>query len=234
MTPRPLLLVGGGGLAREVLAAVRLLPGDWKPIGSLDDDPRRHGADLDGVPVLGSSALLGDFPDAAVVACVANARRPGARLGFVRQLELTDDRWATVVHPAASVPDGSILGPGTVLLASVVVTTPLRIGAHVLAMPHVLITHDDKIADGVTFAGRASLGGAVTVGECAYLGQSSSVREMLSIGARAVIGMGSVVLKDVPADEIWAGVPAEKIGEVTNSSSTFSRPTRPSRSSPID
>ena len=102
-------------------------------------------------------------------------------------------------------------GAGTVLLAGTVVTTPLRIGAHVVAMPHVLITHDDEIADGVTFAGRASLGGAVTVGECAYLGQGSSVREMLSIGARAVVGMGSVVLQDVPAGEVWAGVPARRI-----------------------
>jgi hypothetical protein len=30
MTPRPLLLAGGGGLAREVLATVRLLPDEWK------------------------------------------------------------------------------------------------------------------------------------------------------------------------------------------------------------
>ena len=211
MTPRPLLLVGGGGLAREVLAAVRLLPEEWKPIGALDDDPSRHGADLDGVPVLGSSDLVAELPDAAVVACVANARRPAARLGVVRRLGLPDERWATVVHPAASVPAGCVLGPGTVLLAGVVVTTPLRIGAHVVAMPHVLFTHDDEIADGVTLAGRACLGGAVRVGESAYLGQGSSVRETLSIGAGAVIGMGSVVLRDVPAGEVWAGVPARRI-----------------------
>jgi acyl-[acyl carrier protein]--UDP-N-acetylglucosamine O-acyltransferase len=31
----------------------------------------------------------------------------------------------------------------------------------------VLITHDDEIADGVTFASGAKLGGSVTVGECA-------------------------------------------------------------------
>jgi acetyltransferase-like isoleucine patch superfamily enzyme len=62
----------------------------------------------------------------------------------------------------------------------------------------------------VTFAGRASLGGAVTVSECAYLGQGSSVREMLSIGAGAVVGMRSV-LQDVPAGEVWAAVPARRI-----------------------
>src|SRR3954470_3586225 len=114
MTPRPLLLVGGGGLAREVLAAVRLLPEEWKPIGALDDDPSRHGADLDGVPVLGSSDLVAELTDAAVVACEAIARRPAARLGVVGRLGLPDERWATVVHPAASVPAGCVLGVGTV------------------------------------------------------------------------------------------------------------------------
>jgi sugar O-acyltransferase (sialic acid O-acetyltransferase NeuD family) len=209
-------LVGGGGLAREVLAAVRLLPNEWTPIGALDDDPSKHGADLNGVPVLGGSDLIGEFKDAAVVACVANARRPEGRLTVVRRLGLPDDRWATIVHPSAFVPEGSVLGPGTVLLAGAVITTPLRIGAHVVAMPHVLITHDDNIADGVTFAGAASLGGFVSVGECAYLGQRCSVREQLSIGARAVVGMGAVVLQDVPAGEVWAGVPARRIQEARN------------------
>ena len=124
---------------------------------------------------------------------------------------MPDDRWATVVHPTASLPQGSSLGPGTLLLAGVVITTPLRIGAHVVAMPNVLITHDDKIGDGVTFAGAASLGGGVTVEECAYIGQGASVREMICIGTGAVVGMGSVVLQDVPAGEVWAGVPAKRI-----------------------
>jgi acetyltransferase-like isoleucine patch superfamily enzyme len=83
-------------------------------------------------------------------------------------------------------------------------------------MPHVLITHDDEIADGVTFAGRASLGGNVVVGECAYLGQAASVRDRVTIGAGAVVGMGSVVLQDVPAGEVWAGVPAKRIRDVNS------------------
>ena len=33
----------------------------------------------------------------------------------------------------------------------------------------------------------------------------------VTIGARAVIGAGSVVTKDVPDGEIWAGNPAKRI-----------------------
>ncbi|MEU5696789.1 NeuD/PglB/VioB family sugar acetyltransferase [Actinosynnema sp. NPDC020468] len=213
MTPRPLLLVGGGGLAREVLAAARLLPEEWKPVGALDDDPSRHGADLDGLPVLGGSELVHERADAAVLVCIASARRPLGRMAVVRRLGLAEDRWASLVHPGAFVAQGAAVGPGTVLLAGVAVTTPLRLGAHVVAMPHVLITHDDEVGDGVTFAGRASLGGAVRVGESAYLGQGSSVREGVTIGAGAVVGMGSVVLTDVPEGQVWAGVPARRLRE---------------------
>lgn len=210
MTPRPLLLVGAGGLAREVLAAVRLLPDVWNPVGALDDTAALHGTLIDGVPVLGGLSQLADHPDAAVVCCVANARRPLSRLSLVSRLGLPDERWATIVHPAA-VTSGASLGCGTVLLAGVVITTPLSIGRHVVAMPHVLITHDDEVSDGVTFAGRASLGGGVFVGESAYLGQGAVVREGVKIGAGAVVGMGAVVLQDVPAGETWAGVPARPL-----------------------
>lgn len=193
-----------------MIAAVRLLPELWNPIGALDDSTALHGTLIDGVPVLGGLDSLNDHPDAAVVACIANARRPLSRLSLVSRLDLPDSRWATIVHPAA-VTSGATLGCGTVLLAGVVITTPLSVGRHVVAMPHVLITHDDVVSDGVTFAGRASLGGSVHVGESAYLGQGAMVREGVKIGSGAVVGMGAVVLQDVPAGETWAGVPARPL-----------------------
>ena len=58
VSPRPLLFVGAGGLARETLAAVRLLPETWKPLGALDDSTALHGTLIDGVPVLGGLASL--------------------------------------------------------------------------------------------------------------------------------------------------------------------------------
>lgn len=210
--PRPLVLIGAGGLAREVLAAVRAEPDTWKPVGLLDDDPRRHGTDVDGLPVLGPVQAVHEDVDSAVVVCVANSARPAARLDLVRRLDLPSERFATIVHPAAVVPAGADLGGGTVLLAGCVLTTPMRLGAHVLAMPLVLLTHDDEVEDGATLAGRATLAGAVRVGESAYIGQGALVREQVRVGARAVVGMGAVVLSDIPDGETWAGVPARPLG----------------------
>jgi acetyltransferase-like isoleucine patch superfamily enzyme len=63
----------------------------------------------------------------------------------------------------------------------------------------------------VTLAGRAALSGSVHVGRCAYLGAGSLVRQGLKIGDAAVVGMGAVVLTDVPPGETWAGNPARPL-----------------------
>jgi len=223
VSPRPLLLLGAGGLAREVLAAAGLLTDDWCVLGMVDDDPARHGKEVDGVPVLGSTELVDEYPDAALLACVASSRRPTGRQQLVERLNQPPWRWATLVHPAASVAPGTWIGEGSVLLAGTVVTTPQRVGAHVLAMPQVLLTHDDDVDDFVTLAGRVALAGGVSVGSAAYLGSGALVREGLRIGQGAVIGMGSVVLSDVPAGQTWAGVPAHPIDAVvlTQLTATF-------------
>jgi acetyltransferase-like isoleucine patch superfamily enzyme len=90
-------------------------------------------------------------------------------------------------------------------------------------MPGVTLTHDDVVADFATFAAGVSLGGSVRVGRAAYLGMNSSVRERTSIGAGATIGMGAVVLADVPDDETWVGVPAHAMENRALSLSTAER-----------
>lgn len=51
------------------------------------------------------------------------------------------------------------------------------------------------------------------IGDRAMLGVNSVVLMGRTIGEGAVIGAGAVVTHDVPAWEVWAGVPARKIGE---------------------
>ncbi|TCO62682.1 NeuD/PglB/VioB family sugar acetyltransferase [Actinocrispum wychmicini] len=201
----PLILVGAGGLARETLAAARL---SRDVLGFVDDNPDLHGRIIDGLPVLGSTDVIHSHPDAQVVLCTASSRDRTSRRRIAARLRLPAERYATVIHPSASLAPGVTIGHGSIVLAFVAVTAPQAIGAHVVIMPHVTITHDDSIASYATFAARVALAGGVTVGECAYLGSGALVREGLSIGDDSLVGMGAVVLEDVPPNEVWAGVPA--------------------------
>ena len=78
-------------------------------------------------------------------------------------------------------------------------------------MPNCTIPHDDRVADFAPLAAGASLGGGVHIGEAAYIGMNASVHPGRSIGASTTVGMGAVVLGDLPRDQTWAGVPARRV-----------------------
>lgn len=50
-----------------------------------------------------------------------------------------------------------------------------------------------------------------TIGNDVWIGDRAVLKSGISVGTGAVIGMSSVVTKDIPPYEIWAGNPAHKI-----------------------
>ena len=50
-----------------------------------------------------------------------------------------------------------------------------------------------------------------TIGDDVWIGLNVTILSGLNIGDGAVIGAGSVVTKNIPPYEIWAGIPAKKI-----------------------
>lgn len=209
--PTPLILIGAGGFARETIELVRAINREaptWELIGLLDDDPELRGKELLGVPVLGPCSAVEEYREASVVACVASPQDPMRRLRLVARLGLRLERFATLVHPRATVADSATVGPGSVVHANCVLTADIELGWHVALMPAVVLTHDDTIEDGVTFGAGAKVSGGVTVEAGAYIGTGALLREHISVGAGAVVGMGAIVTKPVPRGETWYGSPA--------------------------
>jgi sugar O-acyltransferase (sialic acid O-acetyltransferase NeuD family) len=217
-----LVVVGAGGFGRETVEAIRALNtcgASWRVLGYLDDNPALRGKHIDGTPVIGGLTEAENLADASFVVCTGRPDNYASRPVIVDRLGLSPDRYATIVHPAATVSSSSRIGPGSVLLASVVLSAAGTIGAHVAIMPNVTITHDDVIEDFATIASGACLGGHVRIGQGAYVGSGALIREDLSVGRRAMVGMGSVVLADVPAGQVWIGMPARYLRNVDTPSS---------------
>jgi sugar O-acyltransferase (sialic acid O-acetyltransferase NeuD family) len=221
--PEPLVLVGAGGFGRETAETVRAINADrearlgepaWELLGFLDDDPGLEGATVSGTRVIGGIDRLADLRDARLVVCTGHPGNFTSKRSIVERLALAPGRYATLVHPTASLPPSCSVGPGTVVLAGVVATTDVAIGAHVGIMPQAVLTHDDVLEDYVTVAAGVRVAGAVRVQEGAYLGAGCLIRENRTIGPWALVGMGAVVTHDVPGGEVWAGAPARFVRTV--------------------
>ncbi len=205
-----LVLLGASGLAREVIAMERMLR-RYDDVLVLDDAPDLWGTRLDGVEVVGPIEVVAEQVEGDLLLCTGSgaARRRIARR--LRGLGVTPERYGRVIHPSVEIPPGCCVGAGCILMAGVVLTARVDVHRHVVAMPHVVLTHEDVVADYATLCAGVALGGGVVVEEAAYLGMNASVRQGVTVGRDATLGMGAVLLEDLPAGQTWAGVPARRI-----------------------
>lgn len=79
-------------------------------------------------------------------------------------------------------------------------------------MEKVHIAHDCVIMSNVTIAPMTTLGGSVFIEAYANLGMSTTIHQNLVVGVLTMIGMGSVITKNVPSYETWYGNPAKTKG----------------------
>ena len=56
----------------------------------------------------------------------------------------------------------------------------------------------------------------IIIGDDVFIGANCYIGKGVTIGARSIVAAGSVVVKSIPADEIWGGNPAKFIKKITN------------------
>ncbi|MFA5983156.1 MAG: acyltransferase [Methylococcaceae bacterium] len=90
----------------------------------------------------------------------------------------------------------------------------ISIGDHCLiASGCKFIDHDHNISGTGALANGDGIQMEIEIKNNAWLGANAIVLKGVTIGEGAVIAAGAVVTKSVPDNEIWAGVPAKKVGQ---------------------
>ena len=73
------------------------------------------------------------------------------------------------------------------------------------------IAHNAHIGKNAVVVACAEVSGSCVVRENTWVGPNACIRDQRSIGSNTMIGMGSVVVKNVGDNEVWAGNPAKKM-----------------------
>ena len=209
MTVLPLVLVGGGGHASDVLQAVEALNATrptYRVVGILDDqdvDLRRFAGR--GVTQIGSIDDVAAV-DAAYVLCLG---WPWTRDAVARRIGDRGQPAPPIVHPYADVGVGVELGPGSVVLGHAHLSPFVRFGAHALVSYIASVGHDATFGDHASVMPGAAVSGDVAGGHRVLVGSGAVVREGVRLGDDVRIGAGAVVVGDVVDGVTVTGVPAQ-------------------------
>ncbi len=212
---RPLVLLGGGGHASDVLAMIEFinsLTPTWQVLGFADDapEPRLDRFEGRGVPYLGTiDEALKAISGARFIATVGF---PEGRSVVAQRAEAAGLRPATVVDPRIVRGTGVQIDEGCVVLDGVHLSPLCRLGRHVYVSTGAIVGHDTLVGDYTSLMPACAVSGDVVIGEGVLIGLTSSIAQGIRIGAGARVGAGAVVVRDVGPGVTVTGVPAKPRG----------------------
>lgn len=216
--PTKIVIVGAGGLGREVLATIRACNAvrkQWEALGFLDLDVTLQGTKIGGVPVLGGDDWC-RTNNGELLRFICAIGSPKTRYRVVEKLSAMNCKFTSVIHPDIRIPESVQIGVGTVIMAGTQFTTDAQIGSHVVVYLNCSITHGVRVGDFCLIPSGCNLSGESVLEVGVTLGTGVSVLPRIRIGPWTIIGAGSVVTNDIPANTTAVGTPCRVIGRVND------------------
>jgi len=209
---KKIIIVGGGGLVREVIWLAKALADKWELIGVLTDFDELQGKMLCDIPVIGKSSDWIKFPDAFFVVAIGS---PRIRRSVVEQMEkIGKPRFATLIHPSVMYSEYVSFGEGCIIAAGCILTTQIEIGKHTIINLSVTVGHDVPIGSYCTISPLTAISGNVTIHDGVEIGTNSALIPKAVIHRGSIIGAGSVVTKSISDNVVVVGSPAREIRQL--------------------
>lgn len=116
-----------------------------------------------------------------------------------------------MIDPDAILSGRVRVGDGSIICAHTIITVDVTIGEHTILNLDCTVGHDAVLHDFVTLYPSVNVSGITELGECVEMGTGSQIIQVKKIGEDTIIGAGSVVVKEIPANCTAVGVPAVPI-----------------------
>ena len=214
---KPLVILGSGGYAQEVLWVVddiNAITPTWDFLGFIDPGtPEKKGQSLYDRPILGGFDDAGDLPEGVFFAC--GIGDPASRLKECAEAERRGWQPVSLVHPSVIVAKHVEIGPGTIVGAGSILAPYARIGRHCAINLHVTVGHDSVIGDFSVLSPGARISGYAVLEEGVFIGTNATVYLNRRVGAGASLGANSFLVTNLAAGRSAIGIPATAFAQST-------------------
>ena len=202
----------GAGTDGEVYLA-DLQESGVEVVGFLDDNPLLSKTCIKGIPVLGGLSMLPQIKDSygveAVYCPMGNNR---LRVKFLTMAKEYDLKTPSYIHPSVIVSPDVVIGDGVYILLGTCIMPYTIIKDYVMISMNVSLAHHSVLEEGVFLSSGCNFGANIHAQKFAYCGIGSTIMTGVhQLGEDCLIGAGAVVIRDVDANSVMAGVPAKLI-----------------------
>ena len=206
---RRLYIFGAGGFGREVAWLAEQCWGSEVERRFVVDQPAYLCPPINGVEV----ELLDEASPIDGDRFIVAIGEPGLRRKAAAACIRTGLQPIHLVHPRVEMSARVELDEGVVVCAGSIITTNVRLGAHVHVNLACTIGHDVSIGDYTTLSPGVHVSGHVEIAEDVFIGTGANIingsaTTPLVIGKGAVIAAGACVTRPVEPGALVAGVPA--------------------------
>lgn len=202
-----LAIYGAGGLGREAKEYADLQNEQeekWSEIFFLDDgidEGKFFGTRL----VHWDTFLESDYFDETEV--VLTLGDPVSKRKVFESIKDSGCRFGQIVAPSARVSKTAKVGSSLVVLEGAIVESLTELGDCVVVDNYATVGRDSVVGSYCHIAAKSSIGGESVLGEGVFIGLCVSTKQCNKIGSYVTVGMGSVVLKDLPDEVVAVGNP---------------------------
>ncbi|MFV0397455.1 MAG: hypothetical protein ACK5JU_05515 [Bacteroidales bacterium] len=180
---------------------------DNEPIGKEIGDFERK------IKVIGTSEDVHKFiadDDTYVFIAYIVMKNKKAAYAKIKSLNIPENKFINLIHPTAIVPKGYCKIGNGVLFAPLSQLSPdTTVSDNCILLPNSFLGHNSFMDEYASIATNSVVGAHVHVGKGVHIGSNATIRECVKIGDYSFVGMGAVVLEDVPEYSVVVGNPAK-------------------------
>jgi sugar O-acyltransferase (sialic acid O-acetyltransferase NeuD family) len=211
VTKQKIVVVGAGGLGREIAAMLNsYFSNQYDLMGFVDDAKQAHDT-VNGMYILGGVDWLLKQENLRVVIGIGN---PQIKRKIVEQLALNCGlNYPNLIHPHARLHARSFIqiGKGNVITDGCILTTNISLGNFNLINLNTTIGHDAVIGNYCSIMPGVNISGGAHLKDRVYIGTGATLIKSTVLGINSLIGAGAVVHTDVPSESTFVGIPAKAI-----------------------
>ncbi len=192
---RDIIIIGAGGLGREVLAILKNCNAKQPTYNILGfvDDGKSEGETVNNIEVLGGVEHLNSLTNKTGVIIAISL--PKIRKTIYNKISNPKVYYPTILHPSVILSDEEFLkiGKGCIFCINTVLTTNISLGDFVLLNAGAIINHDAEIESFSTIMPSVNISTGAKVGEGCYIGTGSKISKPKTIPAWEVLQAGTII-----------------------------------------